>query len=959
VATGRSNPTETTSRRRAIKRRQRRWQRLPLSSKLAIAYTVILLGIIIVTSVLSGIALVNLVFDTGRNETGARAQVLAGAVSEAAQLAHESTLRAMAERMQNRIVALYESAGGANATPEAARQAQERAEELLLAERIGTEGYFYVLNSEGIAVVHPVQELRDQDFSEYAYVQNQLAERLGYFTYQWANPGESEPRDKTGYMFYFEPWDWIVTACDYVHGLLHRVPPGTLAGLLNSYTAITSGAAVVRGQEGGIIAKSNTYSLWRDEIDRLGPEDDVLRVSRLTDGTLRTVARARIEPYDASVTVLSVARPLQTILYRSLFVQLLTVLVIAFAVWIISQVSAHRLVLPIQRLGDRAAVLLPLPAVIDVQESKPTDYAGTIRRLLRALVRLESEIRRRRLAETEVQIAETVFKNTTEGIIVADAETRIIRVNPAFTDVTGFPAEEAIGRTPAILQSGRHSNSFYQAMWDQLRETGVWYGETWNRRRSGEEYAQLLAIRAVKSQEGEVIYYVAVLHDISGIKKSQERLQQLATHDTLTALPNRAYLTEVLKQSVQSAQRRAQRFSVLFLDLDNFKDINDTFGHGAGDQLLVEFGRRLKTCIRGEDIVGRFGGDEFIVILPDVQADDRTVSVARRILAASREPVHVRETVFRPSVSIGIAVFPEGGNTAEELLRNADVAMYQAKREGRAAYVFHDPGMNREARARLAIQDDVRKGVQLDEFTLQYQPIVDAHTLAIRGAEALIRWTREGKNIGPEEFIPYLENSSAMLGLGRWVLETVASEVAMNARHLPADFYVSINVTPTELTDERFSDTVLMVLEEHHVSPSRLCVEVTESAAIRDFNATRRNLSRLQDQGVFVYLDDFGEGHASLGYLREFGVDAAKLDKAFLVGVPQSERATTLVRGFIALAHGLGLRALVEGVETDEQIEFFRHSECDLLQGFRVAEPMTFSEVVAQLAREASPDAAG
>ena len=930
-------------------RRAPSWQRLSLSSKLAISYTAILLAIILTTSILSGVALVELVYSIGQEQAEGQAQALAGALTEAVQVVHQSRLRVVAERAQSEILQTWADIGRSRASDTVQRAAQQRIADYLMAEQFGQEAYLYVLDSTGTVVIHPHQELVGQDLSAYDFVQEQIARRNGEFTYEWANPGEAAPRDKIGYMFYFEPWDWIVTACDYARGLLIRVPPQTLIQILESFQKVTDGAAVLRDEAGHVIAASGSYRVWYREMRELPEGEASVRTSSLTERTVRYVAEAPLPLYGATVRILSVQPALQSILFRSLFVQVITAVAMAVAIWIVSHLSAFRLIWPVQRLGERAAMLLSEPLSPDAGVRRTTDYRLVIHQLLRALVRLESEIGRRRSAETEVQIAETVFKNTTEGIIVADPNRRIIRVNPAFTDITGYPADEVIGKTPAILQSGRHSNSFYAAMWEQLRATGVWYGETWNRRRSGEEYAQLLAIREVTDASGEIDYYVAVLHDISGIKKSQERLQQLATHDTLTGLPNRAYLTEVLKQSVQSAQRRQQQFSVLFLDLDNFKDINDTFGHGAGDQLLIEFGQRLKTCIRGEDIVGRFGGDEFIVILPDVQSDDRTVSVARRILAASREPVHVRETVFRPSVSIGIAVFPAGGNTAEELLRNADVAMYQAKREGRAAYVFHDPGMNREARARLAIQDEVRKGVQLKEFSLEYQPIVDAHTLEIRGVEALIRWMRNGMSVGPEEFIPYLENSSAILGLGRWVLEAAARQIAHYADQLPEKFYVSINVTPTELTDERWSDAVLMVLEEHGVDPARLCVEVTESAAIRDFTATRRNLAKLQEHGVFVYLDDFGEGHASLGYLREFGVDAAKLDRAFLPEVPKSERATMLVSGFIDLAHGLGLKALVEGVETEAQIEYFQNSQCDLLQGFGIAPPMAFADVVARL----------
>jgi diguanylate cyclase (GGDEF)-like protein/PAS domain S-box-containing protein len=527
---------------------------------------------------------------------------------------------------------------------------------------------------------------------------------------------------------------------------------------------------------------------------------------------------------------------------------------------------------------------------------------------------------------------------------VADPDGTIVRVNPAMEAITGYQSEELVGQHAGVLKSDRHEQRFYEELWSTLVAEGAWVGEVWTVRKGGEPFPQLLSVRAVRDQDDDVESLVAVCHDISERKEAEDRLHYLATHDSLTGLPNRAYLNNLLDHTLRQARRAEELTAVLFLDIDNFKDVNDSHGHDAGDQLLKWIARRLEFQLREEDIVVRFGGDEFVIVLPRIEDAEFASVVARRILAAVRDPYLVGSQKMRPSVSIGVAVYPEAGREAADLLRDADAAMYAAKRQGRNTYRFHNPGMNENAHRRLAMQGSVASAIDNDEFRVLYQPILALADGRIAGAEALVRWEREGRLVMPGEFLPYLENSSMLSRLDLWVLDQVCLEMKEVQDAHGADFLVSVNAGAYNLIQDDFVPRVTETVSRNGVDPSRIAIEVTETAAIRNFDRARATLRELQSAGFKLYLDDFGEGYSSIRYLREFGVDSVKLDRTYLTNVEHSEPARSLVSGFTQLAHGMRLHAVVEGVETEGQLDFVREAGCDYAQGFLVGKPAPLTQ---------------
>jgi len=627
---------------------------------------------------------------------------------------------------------------------------------------------------------------------------------------------------------------------------------------------------------------------------------------------------------------------------------LATLTVAVGVIYVSSRIAGKYIARPVRLMSERLNRRLPAGSLS--QQTGHEDLQTLVLHQLRALVRLDYETKGRRAAERDALVAESVFTNTTEGILVTNADAVIIRVNAAFETMSGYDAAELIGENPRILKSGRQEPEFYHDMWASLTTSGSWVGEVWNKRKNGDEYPELLSIRAVYDKaDGAVESYVAVCHDISDRKETEDRLQHLATHDELTGLPNRAYLTDVLSHTVKQAKRYDFTIAVLFLDIDDFKDVNDSHGHDTGDRLLQWIARRLEFQLRSDDIVVRFGGDEFVIVLPRIEDSEYASVVARRLLAAVREPYMIGSQKIRPSVSIGIAVFPEAGRAAEDLLRDTDAAMYAAKRQGRNTYRFHNPGMNENAHRRLAMQGSVAAAIDREEFAVVYQPILGLEKGTIYGAEALVRWNHDGRVVSPGEFLPYLENSSMLTRLDLWVLEQVCAAMSASEGEYGDDFVISVNAGAYNLVQDDYVDRVTEIVSRSGVDPGRLAIEVTETAAIRNFDRARSTLRDLRSAGFRLYLDDFGEGHSSIRYLREFGVDSVKLDRVYVTNVERDESARSLVSGFTQLAHGMRLKAVIEGIETQGQLDFIRSAGCDFAQGFLIGRPGGFAAALEPL----------
>ncbi len=565
--------------------------------------------------------------------------------------------------------------------------------------------------------------------------------------------------------------------------------------------------------------------------------------------------------------------------------------------------------------------------------------------LMATNARLEREIVERRRVDEELRQSATVFENTSDGVMITDAEVRILAVNRAFVELTGYGADEIRGQTPRVLQSGRHGRSFYEAMWASVRERGRWHGEIWNRRKNGEVYPELLSISVVRDEAGRITNYVGVFSDISALKESEARFEHLAHHDPLTGLPNRLLFNARVEHAVARAQRTGDRMAVLFLDLDRFKDVNDSFGHPAGDELLREVARRLTACVRSDDTVARLGGDEFTILLEDLPDRETAGVVAAKSMQGLSAPFVVQGFEVYVTACIGISLFPEDGRDATTLLKHADSAMYRAKEEGRSSYGFYTAELTESTVERFILENSLRRAIQQGELVLHFQPQVSLLTGRIVGLEALVRWQHpEAGLIPPGRFVPLAEDSGLIEAVGSWVLHAACEQAAAwREAGLPA-VRIAVNLSSRQVGDAGLTDAVRGALEETRLEPRWLELEITESVVMRHPEQAAQTLAALKSLGLSLAIDDFGKGYSSLGYLRRFPFDTLKIDRSFLKDIPSQRGDEAIARAVIALGHGLGLQLVAEGIETAEQVAFLEDHGCDAYQGNFFSPPLTAPE---------------
>jgi diguanylate cyclase (GGDEF)-like protein/PAS domain S-box-containing protein len=555
------------------------------------------------------------------------------------------------------------------------------------------------------------------------------------------------------------------------------------------------------------------------------------------------------------------------------------------------------------------------------------------------------DITARRQAEEKLRLSDKVFEYSAEAIVVTDGQGHILNVNPAFTWLTGYRPDEAIGRTPRILKSGRHDESFYTAMWQTLLDEGHWEGELWDKRKDDSVYPKWLTINAVR-EHGRVTHYVALFSDISERKENENRIAYLARHDHLTGLPNRRALEDRGATLTGSNRRRDRSLALMFIDLDRFKNINDTLGHPVGDLLLIEVARRLVSCVRASDMVVRLGGDEFVVLIEDVDEHRDVATIARKVHAALSEPVHVDGHELHAPPSIGIAVYPDDGDSIETLMRNADTAMYQVKAAGRNAWTFYTTRMNDAVRERVELENDLRRGLAEEQFQVHFQPQFDIGAHRVVGWEALLRWPHPERGwITPEQFIPVAEETGLIVPLGAWVLRTACREVRRWEAAGAGRFRVAVNFSARQFLHPALPEDIRTVLAETGLDAERLEVEITESLLMADGPATQNALRQIKQLGVRVALDDFGTGYSSLAYLKTFAIDRLKIDRSFVRDVPHDANDAAIVHAVISLAQALGLDVIAEGVETADQENFLRGHGCSMTQGFLLGRPMPSTSV--------------
>ncbi len=566
--------------------------------------------------------------------------------------------------------------------------------------------------------------------------------------------------------------------------------------------------------------------------------------------------------------------------------------------------------------------------------------------VLQATVR---DISERKLAETELRIAATAFESQ-EGMLVTDADKTILRVNRAFTDITGYTAEEVIGKNPRILQSGRQPAEFYAAMWNNINNTGSWEGEIWNRRKNGEIYPEYLTITAVKNTDDIVTNYVATLIDITLSKKAADEIERLAFYDPLTGLPNRRLLLDRLNLALASSHRSGRLGALLFIDLDNFKTLNDTLGHDMGDLLLQQVAERLASCVREDDTVARLGGDEFVVMLEDlsklaVEAATQTETIGEKILATLNQSYQLAKHEYYSTPSIGAALFNNRQQATEELLKQADIAMYQAKTSGRNALRFFDPQMQDSINARVALEADLRLAVAENQFMLYYQPQV-YHNRRIIGAEVLIRWHHPQRGlVSPDDFISLSEETGLIIPIGQWVLETACAQIkawagSEQTRHLQ----LAVNVSARQFHQIDFVEQVRQLLSRSAIKPGSLKLELTESLVLDDIDDTILKMNALRDIGVCFAMDDFGTGYSSLSYLTQLPLDQLKIDQSFVRNIGMKPSDSMIVQTIIGMASNLGMEVIAEGVETEAQRAFLEQHGCPVCQGYLFSKPVALTE---------------
>ncbi|OOZ41476.1 hypothetical protein BOW53_03635 [Solemya pervernicosa gill symbiont] len=600
-------------------------------------------------------------------------------------------------------------------------------------------------------------------------------------------------------------------------------------------------------------------------------------------------------------------------------------------------------------------------AVITMEAHHPDNPAGAPIEVISRITRDElgeassilmtiRDLSRARRTKEQLSQSQVVFESTSEGIMITDMRLQIVAVNPAFTTITGYTEQEAIGEKPSLLKSERHDEGFYHELWQAVESTGSWQGEVWNRRKSGEIYPEWLNISTVENEKGEIINYIGVFSDISQLKQSQSRLAFLAHHDPLTGLPNRLLFRARLDHAIDRADRDKRLVAVLFLDLDRFKHVNDSLGHTVGDALLEAVAKRFENLIRKEDTVARLGGDEFVILMEGLADPESAALLAEKISSALRDPFYIQEYELFVGVSIGISIYPQDGDGVEQLLMNADSAMYRAKEVGRSTYQFYTEELTTQAFEHLVLEGQLRRAIDDEQLLLHYQPQVEIESGRVLGFEALVRWEHPGQGlISPAHFIPLAEETNLIIPLGEWVLRRAAQQ---GREWLDSGLEfgtISVNISGPQIRLTDLRETVRTILEETGLPASRLELEITETFIMGHSKSAIEQLHSLRELGVSLAIDDFGTGYSSLAYLKQLPVDKLKIDRSFVRDLPNDENDVAISRAVIALGNSMRFTVIAEGVETEEQREFLLKEGCAQAQGFLFSKPLESFSVVSYL----------
>ncbi|MDH5510339.1 MAG: PAS domain S-box protein [Nitrospinota bacterium] len=560
----------------------------------------------------------------------------------------------------------------------------------------------------------------------------------------------------------------------------------------------------------------------------------------------------------------------------------------------------------------------------------------------------------RKKINEKLQLAQKIIDSAKEGIVITDDEANIQSVNRAFTEMTGYEPHEVIGLNPRILKSGKHDREFYESMWSDLLTKGSWEGEIWNRRKDGHAFHELLSITAIKDDNGATVKYAAIFNDITDYVSSQKEIEYQAYHDALTGLPNRLLLLDRLKQAMARAQREGDILAIIFLDLDNFKHINDSLGHITGDLMLKGTAMRLVGCLREGDTVSRFGGDEFCALVDNIQSEYEVAEICHRILEELSTPYLFENEELVCTASLGIAYFPSDANSSEDLLKKADLAMYHAKDMGKCNFQFFKSSMNEQYAKRLEIENNLRRAIVEKGMVAYYQPKVSLKSGKIMGMEALVRWKQaDGEVVASFDFIRIAEEIGLVYELDRWMMKTAMEFTALlnqqaTAANLPMK-NIAVNLSAKDLERPEIAEVILRTAQEAGISPANVELEITESAIIKNLDKVESILETLRSDGFNIALDDFGVGYSSMDYIRRLPINIVKIDRSFVMDLESDQDSRLVAKAIITLAHDLGMKVVAEGVETKYQLDFLRQTHCDEMQGFLFSKAVPSDEIESML----------
>lgn len=556
------------------------------------------------------------------------------------------------------------------------------------------------------------------------------------------------------------------------------------------------------------------------------------------------------------------------------------------------------------------------------------------------------DLTRQQEYEDSLALAQQVFDNAAEAVMITDAENRIVRINSAFTRITGWTAEESLGRNPSFLSSGKQSPEFYREMWQTLSEAGVWQGEVVNRRRSGQYYPEWLSISTVRNRQGKVTHYLAIFSDISERKRAEGLIHRYSWFDSLTDLPNKALLIDRINQAIIAAQNEGKPLYLLAFNLNRLKHINDSLGHNIGDEVLKIVAQRLVKATREGDTVSRVTGDDFVVVVPRLSQPHRAINLAERLVESINAPMDIQGNAIHITANAGLSVFPADGTEPDTLLMNADAALNHSRTQGQNKIAFFEPHMNAAILEKINLQGELTAALANRQFLLHFQPQLDLKTQRLTGVEALIRWQHPERGlVSPAVFIPAAEELGLIVQIGDWVIDEACRSLARWRQRGLTELCVAINLSAHQFAHTNLVQTVRDAIVRHGVPPERIELEITEGVAMHDADEVLTRLHELKAIGVQISIDDFGTGYSSLAYLMRFPVDKLKIDQSFVRDMGNSSEADSIVRAIVALAHGLSLAVIAEGVETDAQLDRLKHIGCNEIQGYLLSRPLSFDDV--------------